>query len=280
MPDRRSKDHKERHENTPRGLRLPWGFSRLGSWHGGTRHDPDASPNIPRYIRTTLLWIGYDVAMPWPEDSLTANETVVTSFRSHWKMLFVPILWGLAVAIVFGIIEKYVDWLFWVRVLIAVGILAFFVVRPIVDWWFTRYVLTTERLMTRSGLVAQRGIEIPLERITNVNFSQSMIERIVGAGDLVVESAGVTGQSPFTNIPHPDTFQALLYKTREARSIALSSNPHAAPPPVAQPPQAPQPTPPRDDAAEAIRKLAGLRDEGLISEDEYERKRAEILEQM
>ena len=206
--------------------------------------------------------------MPWPEDSLTTNEKVISSFRPHWKLLFIPALWGLGVFVVFLIIENFVDWLFWIRVLIAVGIIVLFVVRPLVDWWFTRYVLTSERLMTRSGLIAQRGIEIPLERITNVNFSQTVFERLLGAGDLLVESAGETGQSAFANIPHPDTFQAVLYKTREARTIALSSNPHA---------EAPRP---RDDGAEAIRKLAGLRDEGLISEEEYERKRAEILKGM
>lgn len=206
--------------------------------------------------------------MPWPEDSLTSNEKVISSFRPHWKLLFIPALWGLGVFVVFLIIENFVDWLFWIRVLIAVGIIVLFVVRPLVDWWFTRYVLTSERLMTRSGLIAQRGIEIPLERITNVNFSQTVFERLLGAGDLLVESAGETGQSAFANIPHPDTFQAVLYKTREARTIALSSNPHV---------EAPRP---RDDGAEAIRKLAGLRDEGLISEEEYERKRAEILKGM
>lgn len=201
--------------------------------------------------------------MPWPEDSLTENETVVSSFRPHWKLLFVPALWGLGVLILFGIIEAFVDWLFWIRAAIAIGVIIYFVVRPLINWWFTRYVLTTERLMTRSGLVAQRGIEIPLERITNVNFSQTVFERLLGAGDLLVESAGETGQSAFANIPHPDRFQAVLYKTREARTISLSSNP-----------QAPRP---RDDGAEAIRKLAALRDEGLISEEEYEQKRAEIL---
>jgi uncharacterized membrane protein YdbT with pleckstrin-like domain len=205
--------------------------------------------------------------MPWPDDSLTANETVISSFRPHWKLLFIPALWGLGVTVVFLIIENYVDWLFWIRVLVAVGILLFFVVRPLVDWWFTRYVLTSERLMTRNGLIAQRGIEIPLERITNVNFSQSVFERMLGAGDLLVESAGTTGQSAFANIPHPDKFQAVLYKTREARTIALSSNPAAT-------------ARPQDDGAEAIRKLAGLRDDGLISEEEYERKRAEILKGM
>ncbi len=204
--------------------------------------------------------------MPWPSDSLTEDETVITTFRPHWKLLFIPAMWVLAVVFVAALIEVFVDGFALIRFLIALGVLAAVAVKPLVDWWFTRYVLTSERLMTRSGLIAQRGIEIPLERITNVNFSQTVFERLVGAGDLLVESAGETGQSSFADIPHPDKFQAVLYKAREARTISLSSSP-----------QAPRP---QEDGAEAIRKLASLRDDGLITDEEYEAKRSEILKGM
>ena len=203
--------------------------------------------------------------MSWPENALTDDEAIVTSFRPHWKLLFVPFLWGLGVFVVIGGIIGFFDGVAKFAWPIGVGLLAWFVIRPLVNWWFTRYVLTTERLITRKGLIAQSGIEIPLESITNVNFSQSIFERIVGAGDLLVESAGETGQSSFVNIPRPNRFQALLYKTREARSIDLSTgNPKAAP----------------TEPTEAIRNLAGLRDDGLITEEEYERKRREILNGM
>jgi uncharacterized membrane protein YdbT with pleckstrin-like domain len=203
--------------------------------------------------------------MAWPQDALTDGETIVTSFRPHWKLLFVPFLWGFGVLVVFVGLELRFDGLAKFTGLVSLGLLLWFVVRPLVNWWFTRYVLTTERLITRKGLIAQSGIEIPLERITNVNFSQSIFERLVGAGDLLVESAGETGQSSFVNIPHPDKFQALLYKTREARTIDLSTGgPMVAP----------------TDPTDAIRKLAGLRDDGLITEEEYERKRLDILDGM
>ena len=203
--------------------------------------------------------------MAWPEDALTKDESIVSSFRPHWKLLFIPFLWGFGVVVVFVGLELRFDGLAKFSGLIGLGVLAYFVIRPLVNWWFTRYVLTSERLITRKGLIAQSGIEIPLESITNVNFSQSIFERIVGAGDLLVESAGETGQSSFVNIPRPDKFQALLYKTREARSIDLSTGP-----PMLAP----------TDPTEAIRKLAGLRDDGLITEEEYERKRRDILEGM
>lgn len=204
--------------------------------------------------------------MPWPENALTEGESIIMSFRPHWKLLFVPVLWGIGALAVFTASVIWFREGLWFVVAALVLVLLWFVVRPFVDWWFTRYVLTSERLITRHGLIAQSGIEIPLEGIANVNFSQSVFERMVGAGDLLVESAGETGQSDFFDIPHPDAFQAVLYKTREARSMDLSAGGSVSRP--------------KNDGAEAIRKLAALRDEGFISEDEYEQKRREILDGM
>ena len=209
--------------------------------------------------------------MPWPEDALSDGETIVTSFRPHWKLLFIPFLWFVGLSIAMILVAVNLDVLVWVVVAVLAGFLVFFVVRPVVNWWTTRYVLTTERLITRTGLIAKSGVEIPLERITNVNFNQTVVERLLGAGDLLIESAGSAGQSKFRDIPHPDEFQATLYKVREQRSIALSGSTtvHQAAPEA-----------PPSDSADAIRELAKLRDEGLISEEEYEAKRREMLEDL
>ncbi len=99
--------------------------------------------------------------MPWPEDALTDDEDIVVALRQHWKLLAVPSAWFVGVLIVLvviflwlpvgGAFELILDLL----VLAAFG---WFVVRPVVDWWMTRYVLTTERLITRKGLIARSGI--------------------------------------------------------------------------------------------------------------------------
>jgi len=213
--------------------------------------------------------------MSWPEDALSDDEVIITSFRPHWKLLFIPFVWFVGLIAVFGATTWFVTGLWWVWLVIVVALAAYLVIRPLVNWWFTRYVLTTERLVTRVGLIAQSGVEIPLERITNVNFSQSVFERMLGAGDLLIESAGSSGQSKFSNIPRPDQFQTLLYKTREQRTIELSGRGEVAPPPPPSPTAASSP-----DAAESIRKLAKLRDEGLISEAEYEEKRSRLLDEI
>ena len=206
--------------------------------------------------------------MPWPEDSLTDDESVVLSFRQHWKLLAIPALWFLGVLVALFVVFQWIPGgaaADLILTLIVLGAFVWLVIRPVVSWLVTRYVLTTERLMTRTGLIAQSGIEIPLERITNVNFSQSVLERFLGAGDLLVESAGTTGQSRFANIPRPDNFVSVLYNVREQRTLALQSG-------------TAMPTPgDSDDAIEKLRRLKGLHEEGVISDVEYEQKRQELL---
>jgi len=208
--------------------------------------------------------------MPWPEDALTDDEDIVVAFRQHWKLLAVPFAWFVGVLIVLVVIFQ------WLPVggafelildLLALAAFGWFVVRPVVDWWMTRYVLTTERLITRKGLIAQSGVEIPLERITNVNFSQSFWERFLGAGDLLVESAGTTGQSRFANIPRPDQFASVLYNARERRTLALQSGSAAG-------------DAKDDDAIDKLSRLKRLHDDGIISGTEYEEKRKKLLEEI
>ena len=208
--------------------------------------------------------------MPWPEDALSDGEIIITSFRPHWKLLFIPMLWFLAGLVLLGL-AIFWDWipgaLTWAIVAGVVIAALWLVVRPIVNWYTTRYVLTTERLITRTGLIAKSGVEIPLERITNVNFSQSVFERMLGAGDLLIESAGSAGQSKFANIPHPDEFQTVLYKVREQRTIDLSGS-------------GPTTAEFKPHAADSIQKIADLRDRGLITEEEYQEKRKKLLDEI
>ena len=143
------------------------------------------------------------------------------------------------------------------------------VIGPLIKWWFTSYVLTNERLITRSGVIARSGVEIPLENIANVLFHQNVIERLLGAGDLLIESAGESGQSPFNDIPKPDEFQALLYRVREERTTALAQSQATAVSSAAAP-----------DATERLERLARLHRDGVITEAEYAEKRQQLLDEI
>ena len=79
--------------------------------------------------------------------------------------------------------------------LAAIVVTAIWLVVRYLKWITTNFVITSDRLIFRHGVVAKSGIEIPLERVNNVNFNQGIFERMLGAGDLLIESGGEDGQS-------------------------------------------------------------------------------------
>lgn len=203
--------------------------------------------------------------MAYPRRLLSEGESIVSEFRPHWRMLFIPVAWtvlAIAAAIVVAIVAPdggpadLVSWIVIALLWIYLGLW------PFISWFFTLYVLTNERLITRKGVIARQGTEIPLENINDIRFSQTILERMLRSGDLLIESAGEQGQSRFSNIPQPEEFQSLLYEIREARVGALQ---RGGSPPVA------------DDATSKLERLAALRKQGDISDEEYEAKKRQLL---
>ncbi|MDH3538880.1 MAG: PH domain-containing protein [Acidimicrobiia bacterium] len=199
--------------------------------------------------------------MKYPESLLSSGEEVLRAFRPHWKSLVIPAIWTLLVIVGLALVPRLPDEA-WLRIaVIAVLLTGLFVVAviPAMRWWFTQFVLTNERLVLRRGIIARSGVEIPLEVINDVIFSQTVFERLLGFGDLIIESAGEMGQSRFSNIPNPDEFQAELYRVREDRTRALSSS-----------------EPPSDTLAT----LARLHADGVLTDEEFASKKAKLLNEI
>jgi uncharacterized membrane protein YdbT with pleckstrin-like domain len=221
----------------------------------------------------------------FPERLLSEDEELIYDLRPHWLTLVVPALITLVVVVAVGAA--------WVVLpagdlqqpaQLAVGVLGVLVLLVtvagrVLRWATTHFVLTTERLIFRSGLVAKFGREIPLERINDVTFSQSLFERLVGVGDLLIESAGEHGQSRFSNIRDPEAVQVEIYRQMEAndrrRAGYATTQPH-------HPAADRTPTPPTRSSGplDDLERLADLRDRGAITEEEFQRMKRELLDRM
>ena len=210
------------------------------------------------------------LGMAFPENILTEEETVVSQFRPHWRMLAIPVLWLIAaivaIVVVFTLLplDNYslVRWILTAAIVVAMIPL---VVSPVLKWWFTAYVLTTERLITRSGMIARSGIELPLASINDVRFHQTVLERMLKSGDLVIESAGESGQSQFSDIPYPERFQSLLYRTREQQQHNAAAQESAIAAEVSR------------DPTEQLERAARLHEQGVLSDEEFQQMKRRIL---
>lgn len=208
--------------------------------------------------------------MAFPDNILTEDEQIIRHFRPHWRMLAIPVVWLIgaivAIVVVFGVLPlddySIVRWILVAGIVVALIPL---VINPFLKWWFTAYVLTSERLITRTGMIARSGIELPLANINNVLFNQSVIERILKSGDLLIESAGESGQSEFSDIPNPEEFQSLLYRTREEQQRKTAAEESAIAAEIGR------------DPTEQLERAARLRDEGVLSAEEFEDMKRRIL---
>lgn len=209
--------------------------------------------------------------MPFPRRLLLDNEELVFDLKPHWIAIVPGILAGLLSIVAGWAVIHYAfngDWDTKQSVVLAavgLAILAFTVV-PTFRWAFTRFVLTTDRIITRRGVVAKHSKEIPLERINDISFSQSVFERMVGAGDLLIESAGERGQERISDVRKPEAVQRRIYEMSEDNSNRMM-RPSA-------------PAQPQDSVTDQLEALGRLRAAGTISEAEFQTKKTELLKRM
>lgn len=201
--------------------------------------------------------------MRYPERLLTEDERVLHQFPPHWRVLLLPIA-GTAVAAAahVAIWTLFDGGVAWILTAATAALWLAGALPPAVRWYVTRYILTNERIVVRSGLVSRSSIEIPLENINHVRFSQGVVERLLGYGDVLIESASEQGQSRLHDIPDPEAFQSEVYRAREERSLHFRGD-HGPRDPVAQ-----------------LEALASLHERGVLTDEEFAEKRQRLLDRI
>ncbi len=205
--------------------------------------------------------------MPYPKKNLNANETIARDMHPHW-WYFAEAAFALLGSIVLGIIvltrkgdSSLLNAGQMVALALIVGTALWLIVRYL-KWITTNFVITSHRLIFRQGVVAKSGIEIPLERVNNVNFSQSVFERVLGAGDLLIESGGEDGQQRFTDIRRPDKVQNLIHAQAEgAISRRMGGGAAAA----------------GGTVAEQLERLEGMLQRGTLTQEEFDAQKRKLL---
>lgn len=208
--------------------------------------------------------------MGFPQKFLNEDEEVIHELRPHWTYLAGPAA-GLAGSLVLAAVVAVkfeVDWITTLLLLVALAALGWVVARW-AKWFTTTFVITTDRLIHRHGVFTKHGKEIPLERLNDVSFKKTLVQRIVGAGDLVVESAGEQGQQIFDHFPHPEFVQNEIHLQIEAAGARDAER--DAQRQVEQRSLSP---------LEQLEKLDELRQRGVISQAEFDAKKAQLLDQM
>jgi len=202
--------------------------------------------------------------MPFPRRLLNDYESITLDLHPHWWFLAPA---GAATTVsgvmTLTVLAQFDGWKETVAIYLMIGALvvsASWMVVKMVQWRTTYFVVTSHRVIYRQGVLARSGVEIPIERMSNVNFKQTIFERLIGAGDLIIESSGRDGQQKFSDIQNPEEVQNIVHAALQSREAQSGGNDV------------------QGDVTTQLEKLEGLRQRGTLSAEEFIEQKRRLLE--
>jgi membrane protein YdbS with pleckstrin-like domain len=157
--------------------------------------------------------------------------------------------------------------------LLVAALLHFFVrrIRASAD----EFVVTTRRVIRKTGLVAREAEHAPIEKIQDITVDQGVMARLLGYGTATLETASESGRIVFPDIADPEKFRSAIWgQIPGAPSIGV---PAAGAEPPAGAAVGTFAGSVQVSAAARLVELENLHTQGLLTTDEYIRKREEIL---
>jgi uncharacterized membrane protein YdbT with pleckstrin-like domain len=202
--------------------------------------------------------------MAFPRRLLVEGEELVLDLRPHWIALVMPAIATIAtVAVMVVLYETFEERILDTIVGIAGTLfLLAYPVRRLVDWLTSHFVVTSDRIIHRRGFIAKYSMEVPLEAINDVRFEQGIVDRMIGAGTLVVQSASEAGRQVFDHIRRPEDVQKTIYHQGELNQHRMLSGSVGRPAP---------------STASELERLADLRARGVLTEEEFQAQKRRIL---
>ena len=202
--------------------------------------------------------------MAFPQRLLIEGEELVLDLRPHPVALLLPaIVTVITVGVGIWLLTLASGVVSWIVVGGIVLVLVAYPVRRLTDWLTSHFVVTSDRVIHRRGLIAKSSMEIPLEAINDVRFNQGVIDRVLGAGTLVIQSASESGRQNFSHIRKPEEVQRTIYHQGELNQSRMFRGAGAA---AASP-----------SATSELERLADLRAKGVLTEQEFQAQKARIL---
>ena len=197
---------------------------------------------------------------------LGQHERILLVTRQHWFVLFSNILLEIILTLVIIAAVAVAIPLFppaivgFVLVLVPLGGM----LRDILIWYNREYIVTNRRVIQISGVFSKDVVDSSLEKVNDVKMSQSFWGRLFDYGDVEILTASEMGINLFKRIGDPVKFKTAMLNAKEELGFG-EAGVHA---------QA------EEDVPSLIAKLDELRKKGILSEEEFQKKKAELLAKM
>lgn len=189
------------------------------------------------------------------QTSLKNNERIILETRHHWLTLAIPFLVCVALeAVLFIYLPKY-----WYLDFVLLLYFLFKVYQRRCNLW----AVTNLRIVDEQGVFSKYSKESPLDKINNVSFHQSLMGSVFGYGDIEIQTGAEAGATIYHFVQSPNKLRDAITTAQE--EYATHRN---------------KPAMQNDKTgfAAELEKLFELRQKGILSEEEYQKRKLKMLE--
>jgi uncharacterized membrane protein YdbT with pleckstrin-like domain len=203
--------------------------------------------------------------MAYPTNLLAEGEVIRHETGLHWVALLREIVLTVVFLILIIVLLAATSFPGWVYLLLIVGWAAASI-KGVSAFFSTDLVVTNRRLIFRQGILSKKGYEIAIDRIQDIGFQQSALQRMVGSGDLMVESGGSDARTALRNVPDPLGLKQAITQARETRVDERFAQRSTETPSPAGP-----------SRVEQLAMLAKLHEQGSLTDDEFAAEKARLM---
>jgi membrane protein YdbS with pleckstrin-like domain len=204
------------------------------------------------------------MAKTYLEELLGENEKVLRETHQHWFVLFGKIFLELLiiVVIIVGSLVAYPFYPMAIYGLILVIVPLIGILNDVIVWRNKAYIVTTHRVIQTSGVFSKDVVDSSLEKVNDVKLSQSFLGRLFDFGDIEILTASELGVNLFHQIADPVGFKTTMLNAKERLGFEHEIGVEGRAP---------------TDIPTLIARLDDLRKRGILSEAEFQQKKAELL---
>jgi uncharacterized membrane protein YdbT with pleckstrin-like domain len=204
------------------------------------------------------------------ENLLGDQERIIHVTRQHWSMLVKSIVLEIllifiiiAIAIVTTFFFSQYTWLIAITGAVVLLIPLATMIRDVLDWSNRRYIVTNRRVIQISGVFSKDVTDSSLEKVNDVKLDQSFLGRLFNYGDIEILTASELGANLFKRIGEPIRFKTAMINAKEQLERGGESGFKEA-----------------VNLPEMIAELDQLRKKGILTEEEFQNKKAELLKKI
>ena len=217
------------------------------------------------------------MADPYLNSLLGTNEEILFECRQHWfvfvRNIFVE---GIAILSIFALVTFILvvlapgpeyTWVSFGYLLILFPILS--LVFDFFQWWNRKYIITDFRVIQISGIINKDVIDSALEKINDLKLTQSFFGRIFNFGTVEILTASEIGINKISTLGSPIRFKTTMLNAKEAMDRDSDGRRRGGAAPKAA-----------NDIPTLISQLDNLRQQGIISPEEFQIKKEDLLKRL